>query len=52
MNCKFVKITHFTLKLLGNYAVRTQDITHQLLHFFQQYVYVAGRKGKTHIDLR
>ncbi len=52
MSCKFVKIAHFTMKLWENGAVRTQDITHQLAinkHFFQQYAFVAGRKGKTNI---
>ncbi len=36
------------MKLWENGAVRTQDITHQLVinkHFFQQYASVAGRKG-------
>ncbi len=30
MSYKFVKITHFTMKLWEHCAVRTQDITHQL----------------------
>ncbi len=40
------------MKLWENGAVRTQDITQQLAinkHFFQQYVSVAGKKGKTNI---
>ncbi len=52
MSCKFVKIAHFTIKLWENGAVRTQNITHQLAInklFFQQYVSIAGRKGKTNI---
>ncbi len=43
-----MKIAHFTMKLWENGA----DITHQLAiykHIFQQYVSVAGRKGKTNI---